>query len=117
VNFLTGQAAAVSGFLKECITRKNRMGLNYKQAVIHMNAVSMIPWLIQFYNKEKKDHDILTVLMLLMKNNNYAEFLQSAGYKKLYGEEANYLSHLTLNKANVDLIIKRATDFYNGYKK
>ncbi len=115
--FLKTNETAVAGFLKECINKKKRIGLNYKKAIIQMNGVSMVPFLIEFYNKEKKDHDILTVLMLLMKNNNYGEFLQSSGYKKLYGEEANYLAHLTLNKANVDLILKRATDFFNGYKK
>lgn len=115
--FLNDNRELVSGYFKECISKNNRIGVNYKQAIININAVSLIPFLIETYNKQKKDHDILTMLLLLMKNNNYEEFLKSSGYKKLYGEESNYLSHLELNKANVDLIISRATNFYNGYKK
>lgn len=115
--FLKDNSDLVAGYFKECIARNNRVGVNYKQVIVNINAVSMIPFLIQIYNKQKKDHDILTMLLLLMKNNNYEEFLKSTGYKKLYGEESNYLSYLDLNTANVDLIIKRATDFYNGYKK
>lgn len=115
--FLKDNSELVAGYFKECIAKNNRVGVNYKQVIVNINAVSMIPFLIQTYNKQKKDHDILTMLLLLMKNNNYEEFVQSTGYKKLYGEESNYLSHLTLNQANVDLIISRATNFYNGYKK
>lgn len=115
--FLKDNKDLVAGYLKECIAKNNRIGVNYKQTIVNINAVSLIPFLIETYNKQKNDQDILTMLLLLMKNNNYDEFLKSSGYKKLYGEEANYLSSLDLNKPNVDLIIKRATDFYNGYKK
>lgn len=115
--FLEDNKETVIGFFKECIAKNNRIGVNYKQVIVNINAVAMIPFLIETYNKQKKDHDILTMLMLLMKNNNYDVFLTSTSHKKLYGEESNYLSHLDLNKANVDLITKRATDFYNGYKK
>jgi hypothetical protein len=115
--FLKDNKEAVIGFLKECIVKKNRVGINYKHVMVNINAVSMIPFLMEVYNKQKKDHDILTVLMLLMKNNKYDEFVKSTGYKKLYGEESNYLSNLALTKANTDLILKRASDFFNGYKK
>jgi hypothetical protein len=60
---------------------------------------------------------MLTVLMNLMKDNEYEPFLLSGSYKKLYAEETSYQSYLTDSKANEDLIIKRATDFYNADKK
>jgi hypothetical protein len=78
----------------------------------------MIPLLIKTYNTDKKDHDILTVLMLLMKKNNYAEFINSPSFKKLYADdESSYRAYLSLNSANEELIIKRASDFYNGLSK
>jgi hypothetical protein len=52
-----------------------------------------------------------------MKENKYEPFVKSPSYKKLYSEDADYLSHLNYNKGNEDLIIKRATDFYNAGKK
>jgi hypothetical protein len=79
-----------------------------------MKDKKMIPFLIKTYNIDKKDHDILTVLMLLMKENQYKPFLASQSFRKLYGEEASYQAHLELNKANEELILKRAMDFYNG---
>ena len=79
-----------------------------------MNAREMIPFLIKTYNADKKDHDILTVFMLLMKNNSYKPFMASQSFKKLYGEEASYQAYLDFNKANEELILKRALDFYHG---
>jgi hypothetical protein len=50
-----------------------------------------------------------------MKDSEYDQFLLSVSYKKLYADpEASYKSFLTFNTANEALILKRATDFYNG---
>jgi hypothetical protein len=109
--------------MKEDIIRTNRIGLNYKTVMVDINATSMIPFLIDFYKKERKDRDILTVLMLFMENAQYPEFFASTGRAKLYGksdvdgEAAYYSRFLVLNKANEDLIMQRATNFYNGLKK
>jgi hypothetical protein len=104
--------------MKEGISKTNRVGVNYKHVIIDLNAKEMIPFLVDTYNKTKKDHDILTLLMLLMKNNEFAPFLTSTSYKKLYAnEDASYGAYLTYSKANEDLIIKRATEFYNGITK
>lgn len=115
--FLTGNRDSVIALIKESVARTKRIGVNYKQAIVEMNAKEMIPFLIGTYNVTKKDHDILTLLMELMKDNEYGPFLQSATYKKLYGEESNYQDFLDFNKANEEMIIKRATDFYNGLQK
>jgi hypothetical protein len=56
-------------------------------------------------------------LMNLMKDGNYDPFLKSASYRKLYCEICNYNTYLNYNQANEDLIIKRATEFYNGLPK
>ena len=115
--FITSKDSVIK-FMEEVILKDNRIGVNFKQAIVEMNAREMIPFLIQTYNATKKDHDILTVLLLLMKQNKYQPFMVSASYKKLYrDEEASYESYLNFNTANETLIIKRATDFYNGLKK
>lgn len=102
--------------LKECISKNNRVGVNYKHVIVDINATEMIPFLITTYKVAKKDHDILTVLLLLMEHNNYPPFLESSSHKKLYGEKSDYQCFLVYNQANEDLIFQRATDFYNGLK-
>jgi hypothetical protein len=106
-------------WIQACVTKDRRIGLNYKQVLVDINAKEMIPFLISTYNISKKDHDILTVLMLLMKNNEYQPFMVSTSNKKLYGsdEYSSYKAFLVFNTANEELIIKRATDFYNGLAK
>ena len=118
IQFFKDNKDSVMNFMKESISRTKRVGVNFKHAMVEMKAREMIPFLIATYNISKKDHDILTVLMLLMKNDKYAAFLNSPSYKKLYADEdASYQSYLNFNTANEQLIIKRATEFYNGLKK
>ncbi|OQP45153.1 hypothetical protein A4H97_32970 [Niastella yeongjuensis] len=115
LNFLRKGRDTVIQLMMPLIEKNNRIGGNFKEAIFEMNATEMIPYLIAFYNKEKKDHYILTLLMLLMKENKYPEFMNSASYKKLYAvEEGEYAAYLVYNKANEDLIIQRATNFYDG---
>ena len=117
ITFLKNNRDSVMTWMKESVTRTKRIGANFKHAIIEINAKEMIPFLIDTYNIAKKDLDILTVLMHLMKDNKYEPFLKSASYKKLYSDDSNYMSYLAFNKNNEDLIIKRATDFYNATKK
>jgi hypothetical protein len=117
--FLSGNRDSVIALMRESIARTKRVGVNFKQAIIEINAKEMIPDLIAVYtaNKAIKDLDLLTVMMQLMKDNEYEPFLLSPSYKKMYAEDASYQSFLNYNKANEDLIIKRATEFYNADKK
>ena len=104
--------------MTESIGRAKRVGLNYKYVIVYINATSMIPTLIDTYNMQKKDRDILTVLMLLMLNGKYTPFMESLSCKKLYvGKDTYYDASLAFNSANEALIIQRATDFYNGLGK
>lgn len=112
--FLHDNRDSVMAFIRESITRSKRMGVNYKRTVQEINAVEMIPFLTNFYKQTKKDGDILTVLLILMKENKYQPFVSSATYKKLYGEEYNFNAFIDYNKANEELIIKRATDFFHA---
>jgi hypothetical protein len=116
VKFLSSNRDSVIALMKESISRTKRVGVNFKQAIIEINAKEMIPFLIATYNITKKDHDILTLFLQLMKDNEYEAFLNSGSYKKLYSEDSNYQAFLNFNTANESLIIKRATDFYNAGK-
>lgn len=115
--FFTTNRDSVLALVKECIATTKRIGVNLKLVIQEVNGRELVPLLISTYNIAKKDHDILTLLMLLMKDNEYIPFLQSIFYKKLYGDEANYSAFINFNTANEELIIKRATDFYNGLGK
>ena len=117
IKFFTNNRDSVIKLMTETITRSKHVGLNFKEVIVEVKAKEMIPVLINTYNISKKDHDILTVLMILMKDHNYDPFLKSTSFGKLYANDANYGSYLNYNKANEELIIKRATDFYNEISK
>ena len=116
--FLSGNRDSVIQFMKESMGRTKRAGVNFKQAMLEINAKEMIPDIIATYKANKsKDLDMLTVLMNLMKDNEYEPFLVSGSYKKLYAPETSYKTYLNYSQGNEELIIKRATDFYNADKK
>jgi hypothetical protein len=117
--FLSSNRDSVIAIMRESIGRSKRVGVNYKKAIIEINAVEMIPDIIAVFNEATafKDLDLLTVMMQLMKENEYEPFLLSGSYKKMYAEDASYQTYLNYNKANADLIVKRATEFYNAEKK
>lgn len=118
LNFLNANRDSVVALMTESIGRSNRVGVNYKKAIIEINGREMIPLLISTYNKDHKDKDILTLLMILMKNNEYTPFLTSASYKKLFADaETSYRAYLTFNTANEELIISRANNFYHALPK
>jgi len=118
LDFFKTNRDSVETLMKLLIVETNGVGDNFKEAIVEMNGKEMIPSLIDSYNKERKDHYILTVLMLLMKQNEYPEFMGSTSFKKLYDRPSDeYSAYLTYNKANEDLIIQRATNFYNGLSK
>lgn len=116
VSFLKKNRDSVMALIKESVNRSKRMGLNYKAALEEIDGKEMIPFLVATYKGDQRDHDILTLLMLLMKKSNYAPFVNSVSYRKLYGTDASYQAYLDFNKANEELILKRAMDFYNDLK-
>lgn len=113
--FFKDNKDSVIFLMTESIGRAHYVGLNYKHVIVDINATEMIPTLISTYQLQRKDHDILTVLLLLLLNNKYPPFMSSSSYHKLYGADVTrYESYLVCNTANQDLIIQRATDFYKG---
>ncbi len=116
LQFLVQNRDSVMAIIKESVTRSKRMGVNYKDALVEINAWETIPFLISYYNGNKKDKDIITTLMLLMKKGNYADFLKSKSYKNLYGVADNYESSMAFNKANEELTLQRAQAYYYSKK-
>jgi len=116
LQFLLQNRDSAMAIIKESVTRSKRMGVNYKDALVEINAWEMIPFLISYYRENKKDKDVLTTLMLLMKKGNYADFIKSMSYKNLYSVESNYESSMSFNKANEDLTIQRAQAYFNSKK-
>jgi hypothetical protein len=115
--FFTQNRKEVVELLRKSMTRANRVGSNFKLAISENNYVELIPDLIRVYKSQRKDHDILSVLMLLMKEAKYPPFTASATFKKLYSDDSGYLSFVVANRENQDLTISRAMAFYKVSKK
>jgi hypothetical protein len=114
-SFFSANRDSVQLLMQEVIGQNGGVGMNFLSVIVAINAREMIPYLIDTYNKNNRNHYILTTLMLLMQNNKYTEFMQSSSYNKLYNRGTDtYSAFLIYNKANEDLIIKRATNFFNG---
>jgi len=113
-DFFVENRDSVMAIIKESATRSKRMGLNYKHAILEIDGVEMIPFLVEFYNRDHKDLDILTVLLNLMRDAKYPPFISSPSYAKLYGPQSGSYPFLQYNKANEELIIKRAMDLFNS---
>jgi hypothetical protein len=117
--FLATNRDSIISLMEGSITRSKRIGVNFKHAILEINAKEMIPFLVRTYkgNTIMKDLDILTIFLQMMKENEYDPFITSGSYRKLYSDDSSYQSYLNYNKANEDLIIKRVMDFYNATKK
>ena len=115
VKWLSDNRDSVMALIRESSERSGHMGSNYKFALVQIHATELIPWLIGYYKKDRKDRDLLTVMLLMMKEGKYAPFLSSVSYRKLYKGDASYYdATIDYNTANEELIFQRATDFYNG---
>lgn len=116
LDFLQKNRDSVMAIIKESVTRSKRMGVNYKDALVEINAWEMIPFLISYYQENKKDKDVLTTLMLLMRKGNFSDFIKSKSFRNLYGLADNYESSITFNKANEALILQRSQNYFHSKK-
>ena len=112
LDFLHGHRSEVVRMLRETIRTRQRVGANLKDTITALTTNELIPDLIAVYKRDRKDGDILTLLMLLMREGNYAPFIASTTYKKLYGPDASYQSFIVANEANQKLMFERAMAFY-----
>lgn len=110
-SFLNKNRAAVVAMIRATMKAHRHVGANLKEAIVQMTATELIPDLISAHQREPNDHDILTVLMLVMKEKKYKPFLVSTIFKKLYGADTSYQAHVPANATNEKLILNWATAF------
>lgn len=107
--FLNQNRASVIGMLRDTMSLRHRAGVNIKAAILEINGVELVPDLIKAYNYDKKDNDVLTLLMQLMESSKYKPFLNSEVHKKLYGN--NYQSFVMATPSLKNRIIALAERF------
>ncbi|HVT12270.1 MAG TPA: hypothetical protein VHE55_08380 [Fimbriimonadaceae bacterium] len=116
-DFLTKNRAKVIALLRSTIRTRHRVGANLKQAIELLDANELIPDVIAVYRRDRKDHDILTMLMLLMKDAKYKPFLASGLYAKLYADEGtSYKAFVAADAAHERPILDLATAFSKSKK-
>lgn len=115
--FLANNRARVIGLMRETIRAKGRVGSNFKRAILELNAVELIPHLVGVYNRTRADHDILTVVMILMKDGKYQPFLASSIHKRLFGENTSFQASLPASPANQRFVTDQAMRFYKSSRK
>lgn len=76
--------------ISHCFENEAGISDDYKQTIVNLAGYEAIPTLKKILERQPpklKDTYILTALMLLMKNGQYAPFMQTELYKALYNEE------------------------------
>jgi hypothetical protein len=114
-DFFKNNRDSVIRLIKETIIHDGTAGLNLLTVIVDLNAKELTPLLIDTYRRYHSNHYILTTLMILMKNNRYAEFFRSPQYAQLYdltssGAHTDYLPYTT---KNIEFILQQATKFYH----
>ncbi|MNK13696.1 hypothetical protein D3C87_317830 [compost metagenome] len=116
ISYMKKNKVKIVQLIQDLARKTNEMGLNYKSAILEMSAWESIPFLIDFYERNPRDKDILTTLLLLLKVAKLSDFEQSKIYAKLYGPDTNYESWINFSEVNVHYIIETATAYYNLQK-
>lgn len=115
--FLKENRPQVIRLMHDTIRAKGRVGSNFKHAIVDLKAVELIPDLADVYKRTRTDHDILTVMMILMKDGKYRPFLTTPIYGKLFGDNAGYAASISASPANQRLILDLAQRFYRSTRK
>lgn len=112
--FLKQYRKNIQEFIRETSLKNQFMGLNFKKALLEINAIESIPFLVDFYNStDKNDKDLLTVLMLLVKKGKYYPFVRSNVYRQLYNDDVNsQVSCIDYSDINEEYILKTAHNYY-----
>lgn len=111
-DFLHAHRGTAIQLLRQTIRRRHRVGSNLKEAVTELKARELVPDLIAVYKRDRRDQDILSTLMDLMRDAKFKPFLESAQCNKVYNPASDYQSYLTANRATEDAIIKVAQAYF-----
>ncbi|MBS1715142.1 MAG: hypothetical protein JST30_12480 [Armatimonadetes bacterium] len=109
--FLTANRAKVVALLRETIRTRKRVGVNVKAVIATLDAKELVPDVVKVYKADRKDRDILTLLMVLMGASKYGPFLKTGLYRDLYGEEAGYQANVPFDAKTEAQILTLATAF------
>ena len=112
LKFFKDNRDSVIALMGESISREKSVGINYKNVIVDLDAVSLMPLLIRTYDLDRRDHDILTVLSLLMQQSNYKPFVSSDVCKELNAGQESYLKRcVEFKPANAEQILRLAAQF------
>ncbi len=111
VRFLKDNRDSVMTWVIRSVDESKKMGVNYKNAITIIDGWEMIPFMIRYY-KTANDMDILTTLVLLMKQGSFDDFLHTTYYEQLYGKSSNYQSAIHYSPAAEQFLLKTAMDYY-----
>ncbi|MBO9592493.1 MAG: hypothetical protein J7599_06240 [Niabella sp.] len=109
VSFLKDNRDSVMTWITNSVNESKKMGVNYKNAITIIDGWEAIPFMINYYKAAKNDTDVLTTLMLLMKQGAFEAFLHTACYEQLY---SNYQSAIAYSPATEQFLLKTAMDYY-----
>lgn len=105
--------------LKKCINFHTYIPLAYKQTILDVNTWEFIPDILRLEgrmnknnNETPKDPYIYSLLMVLMKNNDFVEFKKISIYKSLYGPDSGYRANVNFTEAVRNQLIDMSGKFY-----
>jgi len=118
LDFLQAHRDSVLMLIRNSYQANSQMGINFKQTIVAINGWEIIPLLIDYYNKEKKDSDVLCTLMILMKNGYFNKFIESDIYQQLYSKgKRPFYATIDHNPKNAAFILKTAVSYFSQLKK
>ncbi|MGN7783018.1 hypothetical protein ACTJIJ_00770 [Niabella sp. 22666] len=118
LDFLQAYRDSVLFLINDSYQQHIPIGINFKQAISEVNGWEFIPVLIDCYNKDKKDADVLCLLMILMKKGAFNDFCSSTIYDQLYGKGRHpFYATIQHSPDNERFIIKAALKYFNHQKK
>jgi hypothetical protein len=105
--------------LEKCIKFNSYISLGYKQTILTIDAWELIPSILSLEermhqrSKEVKDDPYLySLLMVLMKQDGFKEFVNTDIYKKLYSEKVSYRASIDFTEKIRKTIIDVSKNFY-----
>ena len=124
-NALTDNRDSIVYYISGCLKIQKNLGNDLLLIVKMIDGFECIPILRNIIENQKvKNPYILTLFMLLMSKNNYAPFLSSGIYEKLYIKKPDLTEilknkgkeYVPFNQKNYHDILKMTTSFYEWKK-
>jgi hypothetical protein len=84
-DFFTKNREVVIQGARESLQRDRWLGANFKHALLYVKASEIMPDLVLAYKADKRDRDVLSLMMLLMQAAVYKPFSETKVAKDLYG--------------------------------